>query len=99
MEIVGIPVSILGGIVSAVVYSIIFYAKKREAGQDFDPNKFIATVVIGAFVGLGLGLSGVEITQENVVQMLVANVGIIALLESMIKWVQRKFISGRHGSD
>jgi uncharacterized membrane protein AbrB (regulator of aidB expression) len=97
MELASLPISILSGMASAVVYSIIFYAKKKQAGQEFDMDKFIATVIVGAAIGLGLGISGTEITQENVVQILVANVGVIALIESMIKWTQRKLTAGNDG--
>lgn len=78
------------GAVAAAVYSVVFYAKKREDGQDFDPAKFASTIVVGVFVGAFLSINGMDVTEENVTEMLVANVGVIALVESILKTIYRK---------
>ncbi len=99
IDIIHLPEALLAGILSAMAYSIVFYAKKQQKGEKFDPQKLGATLVVGAATGAFLWLNGVEITQENVVNILVANVGIIALAESVIKWASRELSSFSNGSD
>ena len=99
IDIVYLPDALLAGVLSAMVYSTVFYAKKQQKGEKFNPQKLGATLVVGAATGVFLWLNGVEITQENVVNILVANVGIIALAESIIKWASRKLSSFTNGNN
>ena len=76
----------------AAVYSLLFYVKqraKKENPEAFDPTKFGATVLVGAGIGVSLALAGVEITQGRVVDSLPMYVGVIAIVESVLKTVWR----------
>ena len=92
VEIPVIAENVLTGILTAIVYSIVFYAKKkmkRDNPQKFHKGKFFATVVVGACVGASFGLNGVDITAGTVESTLAAYTGVIALTESMIKSIWR----------
>jgi len=94
MDPYAVAVMALNGAASAVAYSVIFYAKKRERGQEFDPYKFLSTLLVGLAVGASLSLTGIEVNQENVTGLIATNIGIIAVVESAIKWAVRKVNNG-----
>ena len=88
------------GAATAAVYSLLFFAKKHvdkdrdgeldpDALEKFSPYKFGATVVVGASIGIALTIFGLDFSQETVAEMLSAHVGLVVLVESLIKLVVR----------
>jgi hypothetical protein len=78
--------SVIAGAGSAAIYSLLWYArKKRKSDEPFNRFKFAGTIIVGAFVGGGFALSGTPITAETISAVLTANVGIISLLEPVLK--------------
>ena len=74
---------------TGALYSIIWWSTKR-----IDPTKpdfslevvpLIATVIIGAFVGVMAAYSGSEITQMSIETQLAAYGSVIAVLERILK--------------
>lgn len=90
MDYQNMAIMAVNGAAAALVYSLIFYAKKREGGQEFDPYKFTSTIIVGVVVGVFLSLGPMELTQENVMGIMATNIGIIAVIESALKWLVRK---------
>lgn len=89
--------SIILSLVSAASYSIIFYIKKKESfdPEDFNKFKFGSTLLVGLSIGGVLVYTGSPITQEAIETQLVAYAGITALVESILKFVYRKFLRDR----
>lgn len=84
--------SILSGMGSAVVYTLVFYAKKKakSGAESFDFKKLSATLVVGAIVGGFYSYYGMPITEANITEKLVTYTGTIALVESFIKMAYRQ---------
>lgn len=84
---------ILMGAFGAAIIAGSMYLKSRQAGEPFEPVKFVQTVVIGAISGGALGLSGITITTENVEAQMAAysflGGGIAFFVENIIKWIYR----------
>lgn len=80
---------------SAAAYSIVFYAKHKEGSleEDFDPKKFASTLIVGVGVGVGYGLSGVDVTQAGIEEQLAAYAGTVAIVESGLKYLYRRFLN------
>jgi len=78
--------TILVGIGAGVTYSLTSYFKKKE--QEFEWNKFLITVGIGAVSGIGMKLFNlpIETMQEYLITL-----GIVPVLENVIKIIYRKF--------
>lgn len=78
-------------VVSSIVYSLVFYIKKRptDAEEFFQPKKVLATIVVGVVVGISLQLSGTDLSQETLQTQLTAYAGTVALVESVIKTIIR----------
>lgn len=92
--------SALVGAGTGMVYSIIFFAKKRmrkDNPEDFDRRRFMATVLVGAVVGAGYTLLGLPVTREAIVNTLAMYGGTIMLAEAVLKFVWRT-LAGQ-GSD
>jgi di/tricarboxylate transporter len=74
---------------TGALYSIIWWSTKRidptKPDVSFDPIPLVATVIIGAFVGVMAAYSGSEITQMSVETQLVAYGSVIAVLERILK--------------
>jgi len=83
--------SVLTGAVSALVYSLVFYAKKRakSGAESLDFKKLTATLAVGVVVGAAYGYYGIPITQPSVTEQLATYAGTIALVESGIKTLYR----------
>lgn len=87
-------VSILLAMAMAAMYSALFYLKKRlktGESEDFNERKFIATVLVGAGVGAMLALGGVNVTDEAMYEALPQYVGMIALVEALLKSAYRAY--------
>ncbi len=74
---------------TGALYSVIWWSTKRidptKPDFSFDPIQLIATVIIGAFVGVMAAYSGSEITQMSIETQLVAYGSVIAVLERILK--------------
>lgn len=84
----------LMGMMLAAVYSVVFYSKKRANEtnfEDFNTSKFMATVVVGAIVGAGFAMLGLEVSADTIELTLASYVGVIAIVESLLKVVWRTF--------
>lgn len=87
--------AILSSMGSALVYSFLFYAKKR-AGKDsqtLDVRKLAATLIVGAVIGVFYGYYGIPIDEPTVMEQLATYAGTIALVESVLKLVYRSYMS------
>jgi len=76
---------------TGALYSIIWWSTKRidptKPDVSFEIMSLLATVIIGAFVGVMAAYSGSEITQMSVETQLVAYGSVIAVLERILKTV------------
>lgn len=74
------------GLITGAIYGLLWYSRKRQKnGEAFDQYKFAGTLLIAAGVGVAYGLSGQEITPESIGTVLVANAGLLALAEPILK--------------
>lgn len=91
LQYVAMAQSILTAAASAVGYSVVFYAKKRigKDKQKFEPRKLAATILTGAAIGVIAAVTGSPLNQETISTQLAAYTGIIALVESGLKFVSR----------
>jgi hypothetical protein len=91
MEIVTIILSAVG----AAGIAAVGYLKARAAGESFLLSKFLQTISIGAVVGVGIGVSGGQITDTAVSQQVtaIASLGmggfVTYLVETFGKYVYR----------
>lgn len=85
--------AVIKAVVAALVYSIVFYIKKRESAkpEDFNRFKFISTLIVGVIIGLALWSSGVPLSQMTLAEELAAMTGTIALVESVLKTLYRSY--------
>lgn len=84
--------TIIIALISGLIYASVFYAKKYlQNGEAFIPEKFAATAIIGALVGVAFTLSGMPISQEGIEVQIVAYTGLIAIVESILKILVLKF--------
>ena len=76
---------------TGALYSIIWWSTKRidptKPDFSFEIMPLLATVIIGAFVGVMAAYSGSEITQMSIETQLVAYGSVIAVLERILKTV------------
>lgn len=82
--------TILAYLISALVYSLVFYMSKRTkaGGETWDEQKFIRTFVLGMLLGFVAYLMGIEISVTNY-EMIILNTGIVGLSEQIIKAIYR----------
>ena len=80
---------ILIACITGALYSVIWWSTKRidptKPDFSFDPIQLVATVIIGAFVGVMAAYSGSEITQMSIETQLAAYGSVIAVLERILK--------------
>lgn len=80
---------ILIACLTGALYSVIWWSTKRidptKPDFSFDPIQLIATMVIGAGVGIAATFTGSPITQLNIETQLVAYGSVIAVLERILK--------------
>lgn len=75
-------------VIAAIMYAGTQFIKKNmdpEKPQVFDFNKFGATIVVGAGVGLLFGYSGIIPSESTLVEQLVAYSGTTAIVENVLK--------------
>lgn len=77
---------------SALVYSFSFYVKKFSSteGEPFKPYKLLSTLIVGLVIGVGLFLSGDQIGRLTFMEIIAANIGAIAVVESILKALYRQ---------
>jgi len=96
------PAATIGyAILAAVIYSVIFYAKRHfklppDKPESFDMAKFGATAIIGAVIGIVFHVSGLAISGEAVEIPLGAYASIVALTEAILK-ISYRTIGSRLG--
>jgi len=85
---------------SAFVYSMVFYAKARatDSGENLDYFKLSATLVVGVVIGIGYQIAGVDFGQAAIAGQLASYAGTVAIVESIIKAIYRKFIKPKQQS-
>lgn len=84
---------VLLGIVAAMIYAGSTFLKNNmnpENPEGFDQSKFMATMIVGAFVGLLIGQTGVIPTETAVAEQLLAYSGIVAVMNNLLKIVIRQ---------
>lgn len=75
-------------VLAAVAYALAAYFKNLSAsGEKFDSAKFIRTVLIGFVVGIASKASGIEVTEENILELSAGYAGAVAVLENLVKLV------------
>lgn len=75
-------------VLAAIVYSLAVYFKNLSAsGEKFDESKFIRTIIVGAVVGIASKAAGVEVTQENIVELSASYAGVVAVVENVLKLI------------
>ena len=82
--------TVLIGIIASAVFAASGYLKSSNF-ENFEVTKFAATVIVGMAVGAIMYVSGLEITESNVVAQLAAYVGVIAVVENILKAILRRF--------
>jgi len=82
--------AIIYAVVAAIVFALSGYLKSAK-DEEFDATKFIATVLVGALVGVVLYVKGAAITEEAVATQFAAYAGIVVIVENVIKAVMRWF--------
>ena len=82
---------------TGALYSIVWWSTKRidptKPDFSFEIMPLIATVIIGAFVGVMAAYSGSEITQMSIETQLAAYGSVIAVLERILKTVYNYVIT------
>ena len=88
---------ILIACLTGALYSVIWWSTKRidptKPDFSFDPISLVATMVIGAGVGIAATFTGSPITQLNIETQLVAYGSVIAVLERILKTVYNYVIT------
>lgn len=85
---------------SAAGYSVVFYAKKRigKDKQVFNPRKLAATVLVGVALGVSMSLTGTSLEKEAIETQLAAYAGLVALVESGLKFASRTVQNSKSSS-
>lgn len=53
-------------VIMAIVYSLAFYLNKHKKSEEFDPWKFLRTVIIGLIVGVLSPMLGYKVSFANI---------------------------------
>lgn len=73
-------------LLSAIVYAVIGFAA-NYIGPDpgeVDWAALVATLIVGVVVGVGFVLGGVEISQENILAAIAANMGVVYIVKKLL---------------
>ncbi len=85
-------------IAAAIIYSLLWYGRQvidpTKPTPEYDPFQLVATLIVGAGVGVASLVSGVEITQAGLDAQLLSYGFLIAVVEQVGKGVYRKFSAG-----
>jgi len=77
-------------VIAAIVYAIAGYFKSGGS-EHFEPPKFVATIAVGAIVGLLIYAKGSPLTEEAVETQFIAYAGLVVLIENFLKGITRWF--------
>lgn len=73
-------------VAASMVYSLVWYSRSHLAkGEEFDPVKFAATVMVGAGVGVALGMAGGAYTEATIAEQFALYIGVISVVEAVLK--------------
>lgn len=84
---------VLTAVLGALVYSIVFFVKQKgdELPENFNPTKFVATIVVGVLVGTTFALSGQDLEFAAFHEEMLMYAGTVALVESILKTMWKKY--------
>lgn len=89
---------ILISLTAAILYSLLWYGRQvidpTKPTPEYDPFQLVATLIVGAGVGVASLVSGIEITQAGLDAQLLSYGFLIAVIEQVGKGVYRKFLVG-----
>ena len=78
----------------AAAYSLVWYSREvmdpSKETPEFEPFKLLATVIIGAIIGALAVLSGVEMTQELVLEQIAVYGFLVYVVEQLGKSLWRQ---------
>ena len=74
-------------VMTAIVFSAAGYFKSKET---FNPTKFLATLGMGALIGVIALMSGFEVTEAYVGAQVLMFGGAITVLEDVIKGILKR---------
>jgi len=80
-------------ILAAIVYAVGGYFKSSGM-ENFQLEKFLATVLVGALVGGTIYATGSPLTEESVRTQFLAYAGIVVLVETGLKGLLRRIRNG-----
>lgn len=81
---------VLTAIASAIVYSTVWYLRRRGQGEPFEISKAVATAIVGAVIGASMVLAGDPLRELTLEQKLVAYAGVISLVQAIVKSVNEE---------
>jgi len=81
----------------AVIYTLLGVAK--SVGEEFNPTKAGATVLLGFVIGVFMYVSGMPITEVNVAGQLAIYGGLLYTFENLIKAIWRRVKEEQGGYD
>ena len=82
--------TILYAVFASVIYSGSFYLKNRISGKEtFDPEKMAATILVGVAIGFISAVTGSPLSEQNIIDQLLAYGGTIIVIETWLKTVFR----------
>jgi hypothetical protein len=73
----------------AVIYTVLGVAK--SVGEDFQPTKAGATIILGLIIGVFMYASGLPITNASVAEQLAVYGGLLYVIENIIKAIVRRW--------
>lgn len=83
---------------AAIIYSLLWYGRQvidpTKPTPEYDPFQLVATMIVGAGVGVASLVSGIEITQAGLDAQLLSYGFLIAVVEQVGKGFYRKFSVG-----
>jgi len=75
--------SILQGIIGGILYALSGYLKhKGRENVNFNPEKFIKTIILGAIIGFISGYSGLSFSEA---EGILIQTGMVAVIEQLAK--------------
>jgi len=81
--------TVLIAVFSAALYALLGYLKSVE--EEPDITKAGATMILGALIGVLLATSGIDVTQINVMEQMTIYIGLVAVIENVLKALVRRF--------